>query len=952
MMTKLNRAAHRRLEGTDSDEGSALLFVLMITTVIMIAVTAVLVSVTGAILPGKHDQDTQSALAAAEGGVQDAIAYVSGLPACDQINIICSAALNANSATLGRSPLSGGCQAVTWKTDPNQTQSGYVRVRSTGTCDGIKRTLVADIALAPNIFSFGYYSDYESTAPSVLQDMYSPRTIALTNSTEYNQITTTSVKAPTTTSWNGTTAAAPLGVDTCGHHYYDDSPTSPGRYTLEQQRSSLPSGYDWGETGKINSKTVTRYGSCNIVFTSGMVFNGQVYSRDAMYLSNGTSSGAGPDFEEPVSTLWSGTDNPPAPSNPWRVDSQVGGDVDTADGSYAPKTAAFDLQLPTSIGTKALPSNYCIYTGPTRVLLNGDGTATITSPQTTTADPNSDAGCYPSSLASGVVNFTLNYSTVGQGTIYVKNNGTAPTGGWPNVGTRSTNVPSAANTVFYQSSLAGAATAAPLATAQATAISCSTATPTNTYNAACAWSDVNAAAGAPGWSNYTGTSCSTTIASTDEKSFDCDYLGVVTGNAATQYGLLRTALQAQLATTLPAACGSVSAGSATAAQLNCAIAALLQKANTGNAATTTTTPTVAGLHQYVVTTGTTSTATAATTLGSAPTAPLAADSFFSTKTGTAATAQQVQAATPFTISRQVSGCYLNLGNILQSTSTTCTAKPATGTFKWSPSTPSFTVAISQTQYTSFVGATAAASYFPNLQDVTQYNAGTTGANGTDGPGDLYVEGSNSGRLSLLSDNDLIITDDVTDVSSDPTVNAVDLVAGGNVRNYNPVSCTDQTAADINATTPGTCPNDITGLTSNTLESNGVLNAAHPALQYVNMACPFTGVSNKNNAAYNSCPRRIDAAVFALSGSFLTDNYLRGGALGQLTINGGLYQSFRGANGIQWQYSTSDPIRPSSGYKLNYNYVNLQVGRLPYAPPTKTGTTTKMWNIVSISETGS
>ena len=951
MISRLRRAARRRLDGRGSDQGSALLFVLMVTTVVMIAITAVLVSVTGAVLPGKHDQDTQSALAAAEAGVQDAMAYVSGIPSCNQINIICSAALNANSATLGRSPLSGGCESVTWKTDPNQTQDGYVRVRSTGKCDGINRTLVADIALAPNIFSFGYYSDYESTAPSVLQDMYGARTISIPTSTEYKQITSTSVNAATSATWNGTTTTAPIGVDTCGHHYYDDSPTSPGRYTLEQQRTSLPSGYDYGETGKVASKSVTRYGSCNIVFTSGMVFNGQVYSRDAMYLSNGTSGGSGPDFEEPVSTLWSNTDNPAAPSNPWRVDSQVGGNVDTADGSYAPKTASFDLQLPSSIGTKALPGNYCIYLGPTRVLLNGDGTATVTSPQTTTADPNSDPGCYPSTLTNGVINFTLNYATVGQGTIYVKNNGTPPSTGWPAVGTKSTNTPSAANTIFYQSSLAGVATAAPAATAQALDSGCTSgSTPTNTYNATCAWSDVKAA-GAPGWTTYTGTNCNG-VASTDEKSFDCDWMGVTNGNAAASYGTFRTAFKNELGGNLPASCGAVSAGTATTAQLNCALTAALQGANTGDLPAGTT-PTVAGSEQYVVSTGATASTTAgAAAIGAAPTAPLANDPLFATKAGTAATAQQVQVATPFTVSRQVSGCYANLTGLLLPNSNSCTAKPATGTFKWGPATAAFTVAVSQTQYTNFVGATSAASYFPNVQDVTSYNTGTAGANGTNGPGDLYVEGVNSGRLSLLSDNDLIVTDDITDKSSDPTVNAVDLVAGNNVRNYNPVKCTDQVAADINATTAGFCPNDITGLTSNALESNGVLNAAHPAMQYVNLACSYSGVSNQNDAANNVCPRQIDAAVFALSGSFLTDNYLRGGALGQLTINGGLYQSYRGANGIQWAYSTGDRVRPSSGYKLNYNYVNLQVGRLPYAPPTKTGTVTKTWNIVSVSESGS
>jgi hypothetical protein len=356
----------------------------------------------------------------------------------------------------------------------------------------------------------------------------------------------------------------------------------------------------------------------------------------------------------------------------------------------------------------------------------------------------------------------------------------------------------------------------------------------------------------------------------------------------------------------------------------------LAAANTGKHAVNYTGTKATGDHQYLVTAVSTGTANngAATTVGVAPTAPLSGDSLFATQPGTAATAVPHYTPSTYTISRQTWN-----GS------------------SWGSATPAFTVTISPVTYQSFVSATAAASYFPNKLDVTQYNTGTGGANGSTGPGDLYVDGVNDGRLSLLSDNDLIVTGDITDASSDPTVNAVDLVAGNNVRNYNPVSCDDQTAADINATTPGSCPNDLTGLTTASLESNGVLNASHPANQYDNLACDFSSVSNPNNAAYNLCPRRIDAAVFALSGSFMTDNYNRGGALGNLTINGGLYQSFRGANGTQWAYSTSDPVRPTSGYRLNYNYVNLQFGRLPYAPPTKTGTTTKTWNIVSISDTG-
>ena len=158
-----------------------------------------------------------------------------------------------------------------------------------------------------------------------------------------------------------------------------------------------------------------------------------------------------------------------------------------------------------------------------------------------------------------------------------------------------------------------------------------------------------------------------------------------------------------------------------------------------------------------------------------------------------------------------------------------------------------------------------------------------------------------------------------------------------MRNYHPVSCDDQTAADITSTDAGWCPNDITGLYNAILENNGVLYATHPAMQYNNMTTPGS--------------RTIDAAVFALSGSFFTDNYNRGVALGPLTVNGGIYQSHRGANGMQWEYRSTDTKRASSGYSLQYHYVDLEHADLPYAPPATGGSNSRVWNVVSVSAAG-
>jgi hypothetical protein len=182
---------------------------------------------------------------------------------------------------------------------------------------------------------------------------------------------------------------------------------------------------------------------------------------------------------------------------------------------------------------------------------------------------------------------------------------------------------------------------------------------------------------------------------------------------------------------------------------------------------------------------------------------------------------------------------------------------------------------------------------------------------------------------MIAQDDVIVTGDMINPKDssyndvyNPNTTAVDIVAGNNVRNYHPVQCVDQTAADITATSVGWCPNDITGLYQGGLGSN---DSANPARQYTNML--GTGA------------RTIDAALFALGGSFLTDNYSRGVPLGNLNVNGGIYQSHRGANGVTGS---------TSGYSLQYHYIDLEHANLPYAPPATGGSTSRVWNVVSVS----
>jgi hypothetical protein len=100
---------------------------------------------------------------------------------------------------------------------------------------------------------------------------------------------------------------------------------------------------------------------------------------------------------------------------------------------------------------------------------------------------------------------------------------------------------------------------------------------------------------------------------------------------------------------------------------------------------------------------------------------------------------------------------------------------------------------------------------------------------------------------------------------------------------------------------------------------------------------------------------VNAAVFALNGSLMTDNYNRGvpmlNASGNpitTTVLGGIYQLHRGATGQQWDAQAADTTRASSGYILQNTYLAMDNAGLPYVPALKSGKSNRSWNIVSVS----
>jgi hypothetical protein len=128
---------------------------------------------------------------------------------------------------------------------------------------------------------------------------------------------------------------------------------------------------DWAATN-CSAAFATRNSSCdNITFSDGDDFTGPVYSEDRILMSGS------PIFRQRVETAWTGQGTAPDGGPFWAASgaatpSFLGG---------APRRAT--VRFPdnnTRLAAQARAGNGCVYTGPTRIMFNSNGTMTVTSP--------------------------------------------------------------------------------------------------------------------------------------------------------------------------------------------------------------------------------------------------------------------------------------------------------------------------------------------------------------------------------------------------------------------------------------------------------------------------------------------------------------------------------------------------------------------------------------------
>lgn len=1051
-MTRLPLAARaraRQQQAARDESGFVLIYVLMVITIVTVLVGSVLVVSASSVIPSVRSAYDDAADAAAQAGIQDVAAIA---------NANCTGAYTTPAACNSHAAWPTGWTAIAQPTagytteykldspSPQVTAGGYLRVTSIGQVvrGGVTatRTLVADLAggTSTSCFDYSACTQYETQAPDVMSQLYpANRSISLDSTAVSKADAVPGVSGAQTVTWNGANTSGTAGsVNSCNTPYYTGV-SATSREVNPPANAPTPF-VDWTETGTIGTSSVTQYQPCQVSLGSSTKLlapsttangAGGYATNDAPLISNSNPGNTtGPLLAQQIYTTYSGATDPTGIAGQnYRsftlpgYNPQVGG----TPGSLSPQNAR---TVPGPITATPSFTNVtgkpCIYQGPTRVVLNADGTATITSPQTIVSLGGSPSSCYPLAFSTGIYFYTtptLTSISGFNGGISVLNNGSAPyattttaphtSSGWATTGqkayttTSGVTAPtpaSAANTVIFDSSLA--ATSGDTTGASAPD-SCS---PTSTYigtnaSSACQWSEASSSSQGSswvsdgvGWTKYSaGTTCGND--STDRLTFECDYNRGAVNSTQDEYSNARNSIKTALAQPLISCGGQKFAPlTATAAQLGCMLQSNVGVADT--AANTPNNPSAKpGDHQYIATVApVTGAATnpvlcssCTKTVGSAPSLTNPHDTLFDTSqlSGTASKETASTAATTFTIGRQIYGCYVpnnpSISTLLQDalnllglaappgsydpTGKLCgqlSGLSGPGTNAWGDggytvatsiggSVPQFQVTITQGTYSNFLQGKPAVINFPSMSDVTQYATSSGGAAGSNGPGDLYVEGTATTSLALVAANDVVITSGLNPANSTST--GIEVIGQNNVRVYHPVSClstASQTA--IAATTAGFCPNDLTGLYSSIPTPVGPV-GYRPYQQYMNMATNNIGTGLSINAAIFTeggvtpsalCPTWSGAGI--CGGEFTVDNYNRGASLSALSVTGTVFQEHHGALGEEWEVpDASGQVRPQSGYALTLQYQNLktQLNSFSTLIPTST-TVASLWHVVSTS----
>ncbi len=241
----------------------------------------------------------------------------------------------------------------------------------------------------------------------------------------------------------------------------------------------------------------------------------------------------------------------------------------------------------------------------------------------------------------------------------------------------------------------------------------------------------------------------------------------------------------------------------------------------------------------------------------------------------------------------------------------------------------------------YTGPTSVALHTNGTMDVTSPETKSTNV------------GCGPGNGLALPANGLIYVQNVPASSADPNYSASCVAANNPIANH---SCSNGDAIVQNAASTGGLKGRLTIATDDDIIITGNLTYAGGlagsdvlgliADQFIEVNHPVSGSSNASTCGSGggtgcdlSSPT-IDAAMLTLGHSYQTDNYAIGSPLGTITVNGSIAQKFRGAVGT---HSGGTIV---SGYAKNYVYDP----RLMYlSPPFYLSPVASAWHPLSFAE---
>jgi hypothetical protein len=976
------RAAGARLEG---DAGFMMIYVLTIIGVITTVVGSTLVVTSASVVPTVQSAYDQAADAAAQGALQAFVAYADKYCANATSSVAdCNLPTNYSGLVDIATPGAGSSYSAQYSwlaaKDPSNR---YFRVKGKGVVKqgGLSATkvVVGDIVggSSMNIGDYGVVIGFEGQSSSTVLAEWPQRTIALDcTAVDAADVPIKGDKCSTNSSflnsinWSGASPGTAAGKVAVCNATFD---AKGGRSNNLPNKAPNPY-VDWTEAG-LNGNNYTHFEPCQVSWGTRTKLlapdnpadgPGGYASNDALLLSNSYPGGSGPLFNQKVTTSWKYTTDDAgicgtAPGQNYRSFNilcagypvEVGGAPSSA--SLYPTVESGQVpQIPTADPT--VPATACVYAGPTRVQLNGD-TAVVTSPQTTASWVAANAAsrpsqCYTGAGASGMALQTVNLSSpVSIQVLVAADDGSVPkttpaiahgSSGWPSTGQRLGDTATTSNSVFY---LTNGASGSSTSTANTVTASPGTYVPAANDNP----STKTDGAWVPQWTSYSNASCTSTPALTNLQFANC-YLPI--GTYPDAYSWLKASVQAAIAAN-PTSYNSTSS-------LQTLVNSFVSQGNSSDASSGSPTNADYRSRKFNVTVtqanggGCTQSTGVAGTASDTPVSPPSNDAFFQNTNGNVHVAPKTD-TTCFTatVTAQVGTCNIalaagvcvNVGNYVWGNGTALLG----GGVK----TAQFAVTFTAKKTTTTTTTTPATSTFPSMSDVTQYSMGLSGTFGASGPGDLYVEGNAAHTMSVIGMGDIVLTG--TAGTTDTTHAALQIVGQNNVRIYHPVQCRITDATAISTTSPGFCPDDITGLYS-TVAPDGT----RPYQQYVNMRTDLAGLTIHaqlfalgNAGAHITCPEPPNGGGVC-GGEFGVDNYNRGAPLGYLTEVGTIAMAHHAPMGQEWDVADSpgQTSRPYSGYQLAQQYQNIKaliaaasdVGSVLHT----TTSTSSLWHILSIS----